>query len=100
MLSFYPAPGALVRVPGAAPAVGDPAPYLGRRLDRESRSYPPTGDAHSVPEGTDVARRLAKLCARDRSLIPADAATAAVCGVPFVEHELGPSGEFQPVTAE
>lgn len=95
MLKFYPAPGALVRVPGSAPVVGDPAPYVGREFDRANRAYPATGAAFEVAPNTDVARRLCKLAVRDRSVIPADAATAAACGIAFVPHELV-DGEFQP----
>lgn len=95
MLKFFPAPGALVRIPGASPSVGDAAPYVGRTLDRATRGYPATGESFDVAPGTETARRLCKLATRDRSLIPADKATADACGLTFTPYELV-DGEFQP----
>lgn len=91
-LRFHPAPGKLVRIPGAVAQVGVPAPYVGRVL--ADRAYVATAEPFEVEADTDAGRRLVKLARRDRSLLPADKATATAVGLPFVEVSLGSDGEF------
>lgn len=77
----------LVRIPGAKPLPGQPDMYVGRTFDAASRGYPATKDGYECDADSDGGRRLARLCRIDGSLFPANAETAAACGVSFAQTE-------------
>ncbi len=93
-------PPPVVQWPGMK-ATGQLYQYVGRKYDPESRvhraeSSPVVVDTEDAnPERRKNAQRIAKICARDYSLWPADAVTAAYCGKPFVELEQGEDGEWR-----
>ena len=82
---------------------GQPWRRIGRELDGRASAAPAEFDSES-----DAGRAVLKLITRRRDaqeraqnapLIPADAATAAACGLPFVDVEQGPDGEWTPKQA-
>src|SRR5688572_8707692 len=84
-LRFYAKDDQLVSVPGAQPAMGQPPRYVGRKLEVKDGvpGYPGTGEAFECDEDSATGRRLVKLVRRENSLTPADAYTAAACGLEF-----------------
>lgn len=108
-LRFYAKGDLLVSVPGQTilrrnadtGAAGSPVKYVGRvhvpaKLRKgpgdsvivdEPASNPARSEAYECDSDTERGRRLMKLTRRDGSLWPADEATAAACGVPFVATE-------------
>jgi hypothetical protein len=89
ILKFIAREDALVREPGIRPAIGQAARYVGRYFDAALRGHP----AHDKPaefdtdkiEPVDVSDL--KRAARKGGIWPADAATAAECGVALPEVE-------------
>jgi hypothetical protein len=92
-LKFFARGDLLVTVPGFAPVVGQPQLRVGREFVRGDESkgippeYPATKEPFVVDSNSPEGRRLKKLIQRDESLWAADQATAAECGVQFVELE-------------
>lgn len=99
MLKLIPAPGHLVRTPGAIATVGDPAPYFGRRFDADLRGYPASGVVVEVDPDTDAGRQLIRCAVVDGGVLPFDVETAAVIGVPFVAYEHH-GGEWEPTATD
>lgn len=91
----------LVAEPGVTLYVGQSPRYVNRehvKLASGEWGYPATAEPHTCKADSDEGRRLQLLVVRDRALWPADAATAAACGVPFVPLELH-DGVWVPVSA-
>ena len=86
MLRFIASGDTLVLVPGAAQVPGQAPKYVNRIL--QDRAFPAVQEPYQCDEAVSPqrAQRLKKHC-RNGDLLPADRATAAACGVPFVEHE-------------
>ena len=84
-LRFYARGTGLVSLPGERRIVGQLPRYVGRKpiVTDGVCAWPASEDAHTVSVGSDAGARLMKRC-RDGELWPADADTAAACGVPFV----------------
>lgn len=59
-------------------------PYIGRRFNVEKSDHETTEEPAEVLAGSKEAARFIELCVRDGDLLPADEATARVCGVSFV----------------
>jgi hypothetical protein len=90
---------------------GQPAQYVGREFvppvpGEHAGAYRPMTKPYEVESLTGgpperarnrakLMNRLRKLCRRDGSILPADEVTARACGVPWVEPEQLPSGEWQ-----
>ncbi len=92
LLRFYARADLLVYVPGARPGQGESPRYVGRGFvrgepNKGGAQYPALKEAFECDEDSDAARRLVKLTRRDGSLWPADATTAAACGVEFTPVE-------------
>lgn len=85
MLKFHAKKGHLCPIPGTSEPGMVPS-YFGRvvTVQNGETTFPATDDPTAVAEGSDFARRAKKLVQREE-LLPADAATAAACGVPFVQ---------------
>lgn len=96
MLKFYARDPHVVHHPGLK-ATGQLAQYIGRRFNFETRQHEAVPEGECLAEGTPDALRACKAVLRDGALWPADEATAAACGVPFVRVELV-DGSFRPVT--
>lgn len=100
MLKFYAREDALVRYPGIVAAFGQAPRYIGREFligeaergaDGKMRttkpaSHPATKDPAEFVDGTPEAEAAKRHC-RKGALWAADKATAAACGVAFVETE-------------
>jgi hypothetical protein len=94
LLKFYAREDLLVNDPNSPARDGDSVARVGRKFKRAKRgqdgavvepaSYEASKDPHEVDSDSHAGRRLAKLCRRDRSLWPADKATADFCDVAFV----------------
>lgn len=84
ILKFYACEDTLVSVPGPR-TVGQPPRYVGRKFqpaaDGKPASHPATEKPYEVDSSGQEGRRLKRVCRRDGSLYPADAATAKACGV-------------------
>lgn len=87
-LKFHARGDMLVREPGSVHMRGAQACYVGRKWDQAAHGFPAVEEPYCVKAGTDDAERLKLLCVRDACLWPADAETAAACGVPFTHHKL------------
>jgi hypothetical protein len=85
MLRFYARDDQLVPLPGQAPVPGQPLHFVGRRYDAATRAHPADSTPTEVDSESSAGMRLAELTRRDACLWPADAETAAACGVPFVK---------------
>lgn len=103
-LRFYAAGDSLVheRNPDGSsmPAVrGQHARYVGRSYDPATRGYPASSDPYVVDSDTCAGEVVyLKRCVADGDLVPADAATAAACGVSFARVVVK-SGVAVPVSA-
>lgn len=92
-LKFYAHSDQLVAVPGTSQYAGQVARYAGRSVEikkeggAEVVSFPATQEGVTVDSESPEAKRYTKLVRRDGALYPADAVTAAACGVPFVALE-------------
>lgn len=101
-LSFYAKPGHCVHWPDRMRVSGRVYQYVGRQYNAETRVHEALAEPvvvdteHADAEHCRAAERLRRVCARDSALWPADEATAAACGVPFVPVELR-DGEWRPV---
>lgn len=102
-LRFYARAGFSESDPRFPSEHGQPWRRIGRELDGRASALPAEFDANS-----DAGRLVLKSITRQRDaamralnapLIPADAATAAACGLPFVDVEQGPDGEWTPKQA-
>lgn len=86
-LSFVPRRGSMPKWPGKGSGT---YPYIGRHFDTATRqNVADDGPIECVAKRdgkmTDEGRRLAyDFCKRDGDLLPADAETAAFCGVDFL----------------
>ena len=69
--------------PYANMMVGQPKRYLGRKFDPKSKEYRISAP-YECEDGSPEAERC-KLFVRREDAVPADAATAKVCGVKFDE---------------
>lgn len=99
MIRAYPKPGCPVREPGhAIPVPGQPVRRLGMTFDYEKKDYVPSGHPCQCDETADGARELIKAGSQG-AVLPADAETAAVFGVPFVELEVGEDKWAKPKAA-
>ena len=103
-LKFYARGDLLVTLPGFPPIGGQQLFRVGREFVRGDAdkgipaSHPATKEPFLVDSDSAPGRRLKKLIARDESLWAADPATAAECGVPFVELEFK-DGSWNPKAA-
>lgn len=88
LLKFHAREDRLVREPLERMFIGAQASYVGRRFDAKANGWVATEEPFSVNAASTAGQRLALLCVRDGSLWPADAETAAACGVPFVPLKL------------
>jgi hypothetical protein len=106
-MKFFPAPGAMVRVPGTRTIPGQQTRYIGReyvapvggRVDKTgimvdvvsglpmNGSWTATGEAFECEDSGEIAERCAKFV-RDGDLLPADEATAKIFGLKFFPLEL------------
>jgi hypothetical protein len=95
-LRFFAKGDLLVTKPGFLPRAqgGDMPRYVGRTAGA-ARTFPASKDAHECDADSDEGRRLMFLTKVDSALWPADAATAAACGVSFVATEFK-DGEHTP----
>jgi hypothetical protein len=91
-LRFIAAGDALAHIPGAPYAVGQPSRYVGRKFvppkDGNPAGYPATQEADEVELNVsrlDDAQRFARYVkfAQRGDIWPADAETAAACGVEY-----------------
>lgn len=87
-LRFYAKGSATVSVPFSRLPIGQAASFVGRTFDPKARTYPATLEPYEVEANSDAGRRLVRLVRIDGDLWPADEATAAACGVPFVPVEI------------
>jgi hypothetical protein len=100
-LSFFAKGNLLVSLPGQARGQGTVPRYVGRERvlgdgKTKGTAFPATRDPFVVDESSTMVHRLVEQVAKWRALLPADAKTAAACGVPFVETEFS-DGEHRPV---
>ena len=100
-LRFHPGPGALLTHPTMMRMTGSPATYMGRHFVPDRRAYAADAKAFEVDPAHPIGRRCRKVAIRDYSekqpaLWPADAATAAALGLPFVEVAQDSDGEWVP----
>lgn len=93
-LKFYARADLMVAVPGSTAFAGQVSRYLGRETKVENAgtpqevvSYPATKDGFACEADSPLAARATKLTRRDAAFWPADVATAAACGVLFVNTE-------------
>lgn len=77
----------------ARPNGGGAFRYVGRVFDPSApdEKYPVSSTPYECESDTGEANYLIRCC-RDRDLLPADEATARVCGVPFSKSKSAPSG--------
>lgn len=97
-LRFYAKGEQLVREPGVIEIVRTPPHYVGRclaKLEDGRFCYPATEEAFECSVASDTGMRLMRLVKQDGALWPADEATAAACGVAFVELDWA-DGEWVP----
>lgn len=87
ILKFYAKEDQLVRVPDVQVLPNQPDMYVGRWFDKATRGYPAIESGFEIDSDTESGRRLVRLTQIDRSLFPADEATAKHCGLSFVETE-------------
>lgn len=73
----------LVTEPGTTGYAGQVARYVNRAWDEALQGFPAVAEPFACDSDSTDGRRLAKLLRRDACLLPADAETAAFCGVPF-----------------
>jgi hypothetical protein len=87
-LRFFARDDLLVTVPGSRPMQGQAPQYVARSFvpgdGVKGAQYPATDKPYECEADSDEGRRLVLLTRRDGSLWPADAETAAACGVDFV----------------
>lgn len=88
-LRFFARDDLLVTVPGSRPMMGQAPQYVGRSFvpgngADKGAQHPATEGPYECASDSDEGRRLALLVRRDAALWPADAETAAACGVEFV----------------
>ncbi len=88
MLKFHAREDKLVREPNVRMVIGAKAAYVGRRWDEKLGGFVATEEPFAIREDSEEGQRLALLCVRDGSLWPADEATAAAVGAPFVPVKL------------
>jgi len=103
-LRFHPGPGALLNHPTMPRMAGNPAMYMGRSFDPKRRAQVANAEAFEVDDATKVGLRCRKVAIRDYdarkpALWPADAATAAALGLPFVAVAQDSDGEWLPKPA-
>lgn len=89
----------LVTEPGTTGYAGQVARYINRVWDEAAQGYPAVAEPFVCACDSADGRRLAKLLRRDSCLLPADAETAAFCGVPFQATTLI-DGVWQPVAVK
>lgn len=107
MLRFYARPGHVCPWPGQRFS-GQLRNYIGRdaKIERNDAGdvsligHPASKEAAEVDPASKSGRRILRLfrIEEEKPLIPADEATARVCGVPFVDSEWV-DGEFYPKAA-
>jgi hypothetical protein len=73
----------LVTEPGTTGYAGQIARYVNRVWDEASQGFPAIAEPFVCDSDSADGRRLAKLLRRDACLLPADAETAAYCGVQY-----------------
>ena len=83
LLKFYAREDLLVFRPHVTIAPGSPEQYVGRRFDPVTKSYPAKKEASGYDPESPQGKRLIELVRREGCLWPADAETAAACGVKF-----------------
>jgi len=79
-LLFYSCVGMLASVSWAPKTQGQPARYIGRTFDLESRRYKANEEPFKVEQGTKAAARCIKLVGRGE-IFPADEETSKLCGL-------------------
>jgi len=82
-LSFLPLGDAMPLEPYAPMAVGQPARRIGRKFNPETGAHDLPGAPYVCESGSKEAARCLKLMSRDKSIRPADEATAKALGVAF-----------------
>lgn len=70
--------------------------YIGRSWDKKRERFVATDQPYAAERHSSTGQRLIKLHYRDKSIYPADAFTAGVCGVHFIPTTLK-DGERVPV---
>jgi hypothetical protein len=103
LLRFYARAGFVEPDPRFPRGHGQPWRRIGRDLTGKATAEPAEFAADSS-EGRRVLKTMTRESDAERRavvapLIPADAATAQACGLPFVPVEQGPDGEWQPKQA-
>lgn len=82
-LKFLAKADLLVTEPGTTGYAGQVARYINRVWDEALQGFPAVAEPFVCDSDSADGRRLTKLLRRDACLLPADAETAAYCGVPF-----------------
>jgi len=98
-LRFFAREGLLVTEPGAVRCVGQHLRYVGRVYDHATRQLVAAEVPSEYDPASGAGQRLIKITHRDRSLWPADEATAHACGVPFVP-VVYTDGQWEPQPAK
>ena len=70
--------------------------YIGRAWDMKRKKFSATDQPYAAERHSSTGQRLIKLHHRDKTIYPADAFTASVCGVQFIPTTLK-DGERVPV---
>lgn len=94
-LRFFARGAGLVSLPGAMRYVGQAPRYIGR--EAQSGAFPATAEPFECDPDSAIGKRLCRLTRLDAALWPADATTAAACGVEFVRTRFA-DGEHVPDT--
>ena len=95
-LRFVPKRGASPKWPGRGTGS---YPFAGRTFDAETRVNKADVEPFAVAVPSLEANRFRELCVRDGDVFPADEATAAFCGVPFVRVERVDDSGWMPAAA-